>query len=183
MNDIAEMRASLAQQFTVFKRKHTWILCGLYTVRNGGSSITQQLVKNVLIPPEERVQRSYTRKIKEAIMAIEVTRRYSKDQILEWYLNYNFYGNAAIGVEAAARIYFDKSASEVTLAEAAMLRRQAKPPLRWSSSLRCAAISCVIPRPFFHGIVRYALGDRICMPGKIRRGAAEIQRQGEAVRR
>lgn len=87
----------------------------------GASSITQQLVKNVLIPPEERVQRSYTRKIKEAIMAIEVTRRYSKDQILEWYLNYNFYGNAAIGVEAAARIYFDKSASEVTLAEAAML--------------------------------------------------------------
>ncbi len=87
----------------------------------GASSITQQLVKNVLIPPEERIQRSYTRKIKEAIMAIEVTRRYPKDQILEWYLNYNFYGNAAYGVEAAARIYFDKSAHEVTLAEAAML--------------------------------------------------------------
>lgn len=87
----------------------------------GASSITQQLVKNVLIPPEERVQRSYTRKIKEAIMAVEVTRRYSKDQILEWYLNYNFYGNAAYGVEAAARIYFDKSAADVTLAEAAML--------------------------------------------------------------
>ena len=87
----------------------------------GASSITQQLVKNVLIPPEERVQRSYTRKIKEAIMAVEVTRRYPKDQILEWYLNYNFYGNAAYGVEAAARIYFDKSAADVTLAEAAML--------------------------------------------------------------
>lgn len=87
----------------------------------GGSSITVQLVKNVLIPPEERVQRSYTRKIKETLMALEVTRRYPKDQILEWYLNYNFYGNAAYGVEAAAQVYFDKSARDVTLAEAAML--------------------------------------------------------------
>ena len=87
----------------------------------GGSSITQQLVKNVLIPPAERVQRSYTRKVKEALMAIEVTRRYPKDQILEWYLNYNFYGNAAYGVEAAAQVYFNKSARDVNLAEAAML--------------------------------------------------------------
>lgn len=87
----------------------------------GGSSITVQLVKNVLIPPEERVQRSYTRKVKETLMALEVTRRYPKDQILEWYLNYNFYGNAAYGVEAAAQVYFDKSSRDVTLAEAAML--------------------------------------------------------------
>ncbi|MCD6291512.1 MAG: transglycosylase domain-containing protein [Anaerolineae bacterium] len=91
----------------------------------GGSSITQQLVKNVLIPPEERYKRSYARKIKEMILALEITRRYpgraGKDQILEWYLNYNFYGNAAYGVEAASRIYFDKAAKDLTLDEAAML--------------------------------------------------------------
>ncbi|GAB4557054.1 MAG: hypothetical protein Kow0047_01050 [Anaerolineae bacterium] len=91
----------------------------------GGSSITQQLVKNVLIPPEERYKRLYSRKIKEMILALEITRRYpgkeGKDQILEWYLNYNFYGNAAYGIEAAARIYYDKSAKDLTLDEAAVL--------------------------------------------------------------
>jgi membrane peptidoglycan carboxypeptidase len=82
----------------------------------GASSITQQLVKNVLIDPKERYQVSYARKIKEAIMAIEITRKYpgraGKDQILEWYLNYNFYGNAAYGVEAAARVYYDKPVAD-----------------------------------------------------------------------
>ncbi len=87
----------------------------------GGSSITQQLIKNIIIDPEERTQRSYTRKIKEVIMALEITRQYSKEQILEWYLNYNFYGNFAYGIEAAARVYFDKPAKELTLAEASML--------------------------------------------------------------
>ncbi|MCS6843499.1 MAG: transglycosylase domain-containing protein [Caldilineales bacterium] len=87
----------------------------------GGSSITQQLIKNVIIDPEERYERSYTRKIKEIIMALEITRRYPKAQILEWYLNYNFYGNFAYGIEAASRVYFGKSAGELDLAEAAML--------------------------------------------------------------
>jgi membrane peptidoglycan carboxypeptidase len=91
----------------------------------GGSSITQQLVKNILIDPEERYQVSYARKIKEVIMALEITRKYpgrkGKDQILEWYLNYNFYGNAAYGVEAAARVYYDKSVSELTTDEVAVL--------------------------------------------------------------
>lgn len=87
----------------------------------GGSSITQQLIKNVIIAPEERYERSYTRKIKEVIMALEITRRYSKEQILEWYLNHNFYGNFAYGIEAASRVYFDKSANELSMAEAVML--------------------------------------------------------------
>jgi membrane peptidoglycan carboxypeptidase len=91
----------------------------------GASSITQQLVKNVLIDPQERYQKSYTRKIKEAIMALEITRKYpgraGKNQILEWYLNYNFYGNAAYGVEAAAQVYYDKSVGELTLDEIATL--------------------------------------------------------------
>lgn len=87
----------------------------------GGSSITQQLIKNVVFDYEERIQRSYTRKIKEVILALELTRRYPKNKILEWYLNYNFYGNNAYGIEAAARVYFNKSARELDLAEAAML--------------------------------------------------------------
>ena len=87
----------------------------------GGSSITQQLIKNVVFDYEERIKRSYTRKIKEVILAIEITRRYPKDKILEWYLNYNFYGNNAYGIEAAARVYFNKHARDLDLAEAAML--------------------------------------------------------------
>ncbi|MCS7282049.1 MAG: transglycosylase domain-containing protein [Anaerolineae bacterium] len=94
----------------------------------GGSSITQQLIKNVLIPPEERVVsaggpqwRDYARKIKEIILALEITRRYEKEKILEWYLNTNFYGNLAYGIEAAAQVYFGKHAKDLTLAEAATL--------------------------------------------------------------
>ncbi len=87
----------------------------------GGSSITVQLVKNILIPEEERYEISYARKIKEAILSLEISRLYSKDQILEWYLNTNYYGNWAIGVEAAAQVYFGKHAPELSLAECAML--------------------------------------------------------------
>ena len=87
----------------------------------GGSSITQQLIKNVIIPVEERAQQSYARKIKEVILAMEVTRKYPKDKILEWYLNYNFYGNLAYGIEAASQVYFGKSSTELDVAEAAML--------------------------------------------------------------
>jgi membrane peptidoglycan carboxypeptidase len=94
----------------------------------GGSSITQQLVKNVLIDPEDRVVSAegpdlddYVRKIREVLLANEITRRYEKEQILEWYLNTNWYGNLAYGIEAAAQVYFDKSARELNLPEAAML--------------------------------------------------------------
>jgi membrane carboxypeptidase/penicillin-binding protein len=87
----------------------------------GASSITQQVVKNTLIDPEERYVQSYERKIKETILAIEISRRYSKDQILEWYLNTNNYSNLAYGLEAAAQVYFGKSARDLTLAECAML--------------------------------------------------------------
>jgi len=87
----------------------------------GGSSITVQLVKNVLIPLEERYIKSYTRKIKEVILATEITRRFEKDQILQWYLNTNFYGNLATGVEAAAQVYFGKHIWELDLAECSML--------------------------------------------------------------
>jgi len=91
----------------------------------GGSTITMQLVKNVLIPPEQRYEISYERKMKEVMLALEISRRYpgreGKDRILEWYLNTNFLGNRAYGVEAGAQAYFGKHVWELSLAEAAML--------------------------------------------------------------
>ncbi len=93
----------------------------------GGSSITQQLVKNTLIEEERRAVGAeisyddYRRKAEELLLAQRIAQVYTKEQILEWYLNTNFYGNLAYGVEAAAQVYFDKTASQLNLAEAAML--------------------------------------------------------------
>jgi membrane peptidoglycan carboxypeptidase len=87
----------------------------------GGSSITQQLVKNVYITAEDRSKRSLERKFREVVYAIELTKRYSKDQILEWYVNQISYGGIYSGVEAASQGYFGKPAKELTLAEAALL--------------------------------------------------------------
>ncbi len=88
---------------------------------SGGSTITQQVARNLLLSPEERQQRTFSRKLKEIVLAYELTRRYSKDEILEIYLNNINYGNMAYGVDAAARTYFGKSASDLTLGEAAFL--------------------------------------------------------------
>jgi penicillin-binding protein 1C len=90
----------------------------------GGSSITQLLIRNVVMTPEERLQRSYARKVKEIILAYELTRRFpgveGKDQILEWYLNTVSFGFPN-GVEAAAEYYFGKHVWELDLAECTML--------------------------------------------------------------
>jgi membrane peptidoglycan carboxypeptidase len=88
---------------------------------SGGSSITQQLAKNVYIPIEERSKRSIDRKVRETVIALELTQQYEKDQILEWYLNSIPYGGIYVGIEAAAEGYFDKSAAELDLHEAALL--------------------------------------------------------------
>ena len=88
---------------------------------SGGSSITQQLVKNVYIPEEERQQRSISRKIKEVVYSLELTKDYSKSQILEWYVNQISYGGVYNGVEAAAEGYFGVHAKDLTLAEATTL--------------------------------------------------------------
>jgi penicillin-binding protein 1C len=90
-------------------------------VVSGASTITQQLARNLLLSPEERSQRTYMRKAREIILAAEITRRYTKDEILELYLNENYYGNLAYGVEAAAETYFGKSADHLNLAEASFL--------------------------------------------------------------
>lgn len=83
----------------------------------GGSTLTQQLVKNVLLTPE----RSVWRKIKEFVLAIQIERKYSKDQILQMYLNEAPYGGTAWGVEAAAETYFGKSVRDLNLVESAFL--------------------------------------------------------------
>ncbi len=83
----------------------------------GGSTIPQQLVKLAFLSPD----RTFKRKIKEAILAQEISRRYSKDTILELYLNEIYYGNLAYGIEAAAETYFGKHASDLTLGEASLL--------------------------------------------------------------
>jgi len=87
----------------------------------GGSTLTQQFVRNAVFTWEERSARSYARKAKEIVLALILTRRESKDQILEWYLNEVFYGNFAFGIEAAAETVFGKPATDLDLAEAALL--------------------------------------------------------------
>jgi len=88
---------------------------------SGGSSITQQLVKNVYISQEDRFERRAERKIKETVIALELKRKHSDHQILEWYLNQIYYGNFAYGSQAAAQRYFNKRSLDLTLGEAALL--------------------------------------------------------------
>ncbi len=88
---------------------------------SGASTITQQLARALLFTPEERGQRTYMRKVREAILSAEIERRYSKNEILELYLNEIYYGNLSYGVEAAAETYFGETAGKLTLAEAAFL--------------------------------------------------------------
>ncbi|MEZ5918214.1 MAG: transglycosylase domain-containing protein, partial [Parvularculaceae bacterium] len=93
-------------------------------VREGGSTITQQLARNLFLTPEQ----SYTRKAKEALLALWLEGRYSKDEILSLYLNRIYLGAGAYGIESAAKTYFGKSARDVTLGEAAMLAGLPKAP-------------------------------------------------------
>ncbi len=92
----------------------------------GGSTLTQQLAKNIFLTQD----RTLSRKIQEAILSIWLERNYSKDQILELYLNRVYFGSGAYGVEAAAQKYFAKSARAVTLAEAAVLAGLVQAPSR-----------------------------------------------------
>jgi len=84
----------------------------------GGSTITQQLVKNALLDDRSK---SYVRKLNELVLAVGVDQRYSKDQILEMYLNSSYYGRGAYGIAQASSVYFNKPIEELTVAEAAYL--------------------------------------------------------------
>lgn len=88
---------------------------------SGASTITQQLARTLLFTADERTERSYQRKAREIILAAEITRKYSKDEILELYLNENNYGYLAYGIEAAAETYFHTDAVSLNLAQASFL--------------------------------------------------------------
>lgn len=94
----------------------------------GGSTITQQLVKVALLTPE----RTLSRKIKEAILTVATEILYTKDSILEMYVNHIPYGGTTYGIEAASKRYFDKSAKDLTLAEASLLAGLPQAPSRYS---------------------------------------------------
>ena len=90
-------------------------------VVSGASTITMQLARNLFLGPDQRYDQSVDRKVLEAGLAQELTELYSKDEILEMYLNLLNYGQLAYGPAAAAQVYFGKSAAELTLSEASML--------------------------------------------------------------
>jgi 1A family penicillin-binding protein len=98
---------------------------------SGGSTITQQVARNLLLSPEERASRSVMRKLREIILANELSRRYPRDTILEIYLNEVNYANLAYGIEAAAQTYFGKPAKDLNLAEASMLAGIPQSPVLW----------------------------------------------------
>ena len=94
----------------------------------GGSTITQQLVKNTLLTPEKTI----TRKVRELILSVEVEANYTKDQILEMYLNEVSYGGTAYGIQEASESYFGKDVGSIDLAEAALLAGLPKSPTTYS---------------------------------------------------
>lgn len=97
---------------------------------SGGSTITMQLARMLFLPPEQRFSRSLDRKITEVLLARDLTRLFSKDEILELYLNLAYFGHLSYGPEAAARTYFGKSAADLTLGEATLLAGMPQQPAR-----------------------------------------------------
>lgn len=97
-------------------------------IEQGGSTITQQLAKILFLKPE----RTFSRKFKEALLALQIEKRYSKQEILAIYMNQVYLGSGAYGVEAASRLYFGKSVDTLTIGEAAMLAGLPQAPSRHS---------------------------------------------------
>lgn len=133
----------------------------------GGSTITQQLARNLFLTHE----RTFTRKLKEAALAIELERNYSKEQILEMYFNQIYFGEGAYGVEAAAKTFFGRPLAELSLAECALLagvpanpslyspRRQPKAALaRRSKVLRNMLVTKAISQVEFDNAMQAPLG-------------------------
>ena len=106
------------------------------TTQTGASTITQQLVRNVILSPEERRQVTITRKLREIILAYQLDEKLPKDDILEMYLNEVYYGNQSYGVEAAAQSYFDKHARDLDVAEAALISGLVQSPSEYDPTRR-----------------------------------------------
>jgi len=98
-------------------------------IKQGGSTITQQVTKSLLL---KNVERTYRRKVREAILSLQLEKEFSKAHILYLYLNQIYLGQGAYGVEAAARTYFNKPAKDLTLAESALLAGLPQAPARYS---------------------------------------------------
>lgn len=133
----------------------------------GGSTIPQQLIRATFLSLEKTTKR----KIREIILAIELDRRYSKDQILEWYLNQIPFGRNAYGVEAASQTYFRKPVSEISLAEAATLAALIRSPYRLSPYEEEGKKELLIRKD-------YVL-DRMVKEGYLNRKEAEIAKKEE----
>jgi len=105
----------------------------------GASTITQQLVRNAVLDPTEAKQTTVRRKLREIALAYQVDQHYSKDQILEMYLNRVYYGNQSYGVEAAAQGYFGKSAHDLDLAQSALIAGLVQSPSQYDPTRRDVA--------------------------------------------
>ncbi|MFA6417168.1 MAG: penicillin-binding protein [Patescibacteria group bacterium] len=114
--------------FSVWAMFRTAITDVLYGQTAGGSTLTQQFIKNAVLTPEKKI----TRKIKELVLAYRLEQRFSKDEILQMYLNEIPYGSNAYGIEAASEKYFGKHAKDISLAEAALLAALTQAPSRYS---------------------------------------------------
>lgn len=137
----------------------------------GGSTITQQLVK---LTQDWTQNRSLARKVKELILAVELERSYTKDQILTGYLNVAPYGGVDYGVQAAASDYFHKSAKDLNLAEAAMLAAIPKSPAVYSP------YSPDFDKKLFQGRYGYVL-DSMVETGKIKKDQAETAKKVDVI--
>ncbi len=98
-----------------------WTDLRAWEVKEGGSTISEQLMKNLYVPAEERLEISFWRRFLQSSLAFAYERNHTKEEVLTAYLNTVYFGDGAYGAEAAARAYFGKSASELTLSEAATL--------------------------------------------------------------
>ncbi|NDJ36067.1 MAG: hypothetical protein GYB64_15540, partial [Chloroflexi bacterium] len=104
---------------SIARAAYEWYEAG--EIVSGGSTITQQLVKQIVFTPQEQAEQTLNRKMREAALAYVLTQQLSKDDILTLYLNEVYYGNLAYGIEGAANVYFDKPATELTFGEASFL--------------------------------------------------------------
>ncbi len=108
-----------------------WINVQGGEVLAGGSTITQQVARNLLLSPQERAERTLLRKLRESILAWRIARTYSKDEVLALYLNEVYYGNLAYGIDAAARTILGKGVAELNLAECALLAGLPQSPVAY----------------------------------------------------
>lgn len=114
--------------FSIWAMARTAVTNVIYQRRAGGSTLTQQFVKNAILSSEK----SYVRKIKEIILAQRIEKKFSKDEILQMYLNEIPYGSNAYGIEAASQKFFNKNVGDINVAEAALLAALPQAPTRYS---------------------------------------------------